>query len=542
MKRLLPILLLVLPCAVRADPVTNRIPKSSVGVLRLASADRIDAVAKEWLPILQAFGAKESALHPVREAPLSTIFFAEAGLEPSVLDKAKPFYFAFTDFDRAPLFLGHAGAGAVWEGRKALKDGVVAVRRGDALIIAEPSALALETRGAPTPMLDGDASIHLYLGELIEAHRAEFMKTYTAASAKLATLPVIPPAVRPLAPALLSMFKSALFSVDAFDYAVTWSRGELISQGRLTTRPASPMRALLSRAGPAADHDLAAFLPENAFFIFDFSGNPDWPGKELGALVDGALGKPGAWQAIAGLLDVTGAFSSHLTGHFAGAIALEGLMNGSTIQIAELAPGTDPTALFQGFDPSKANPLLAELGVPIQMKFEPACDEYKGVKLHRITLSSSAAQFAMAVSMTRTCLAADSGYLMIVSSPTAERDISDLIDKVRAGKPRSSAHLEAMARLGGTRNLGLTVNPAALKNFAVMMGAFVPELARFAAKLPDSMPISTAVTFSSGDLAWRGNWPVQEIAQVAKAIRTMREGSSGSKPTPPPPEKEKDFD
>ena len=76
-------LLCLVPAALRAEEekagdVTTQVPKNSPLFIRVKSIDRVDAVAKEAIGILEMVGAKEEAA-ALKEMPLSTIFAAETG-------------------------------------------------------------------------------------------------------------------------------------------------------------------------------------------------------------------------------------------------------------------------------------------------------------------------------------------------------------------------------------------------------------------------------------------------------------------------------
>jgi hypothetical protein len=130
--------------------------------------------------------------------------------------------------------------------------------------------------------------------------------------------------------------------------------------------------------------------------------------------------------------------------------------------------------------------------------------------------------FAMQFAAMQGYWAAENGIIFMSMSPTAEDDIKAVIDRVRRGeKAADHPHAAAMARLGRGHNIGMTFNLAALKPMAMMFGMFgMPrEMIQAFQNIPDVLALSTAVTFPDGNIRWRGDWPVKEVAKVAESIR-----------------------
>jgi hypothetical protein len=137
-------------------------------------------------------------------------------------------------------------------------------------------------------------------------------------------------------------------------------------------------------------------------------------------------------------------------------------------------------------------------------------------------ISSESPMLAMQAAMMEICVAAENGILFFAMSPTAEDDVRAALKRVRQGeRVENHPHAEAMARLGRAHNLGFTMNVGALKPMAMMMGMFgMPADAQQAIqRIPDWMPLSTAITFPDGNLRWRGDWPVKEAMKIAEGFK-----------------------
>jgi len=75
------------------DAVTAQVPKESPFVLRIASIERVDAVAKEVVPVLKSFGF-EQQVAPVEMLGASGFLFQMSGLDAALVDRSKPIYLA----------------------------------------------------------------------------------------------------------------------------------------------------------------------------------------------------------------------------------------------------------------------------------------------------------------------------------------------------------------------------------------------------------------------------------------------------------------
>ena len=538
-------LLLVVPAAVRAQDgaaqaeveapkeavgPTGQIPKDSPICVRVKSLDRVDVIAKELIPILKAFGAvKEAAM--LEAAPASALVFMQAGMDAASVDKTKPLFMGMTKSEK-PVFLFHPAA--AWEGDRPLRDGFVA-RLKDGVGVAGPkTALDGATRGVPTRTLDGDAVVHVYLGDLVEANKEDIENQFAQAAMQVAGNAGLPETVRAVVPHVLSGLKEAAFSVESFDYALTWKAGSVEAEGLLRTKPRTALRALLQRAGKPGDaSDLVGYLPKDSIMTYDGVVTPDWPLKEMGAMIQKAVGED-AGAAIVQLLGTMLPFSQQLTGRQASAVGMAGMMNLSVTSLAELKEGVDPKTVFAKYDVAGINAALKKFEVPLTYTLEKAVAKHGEVELHRVSMASEHPMLGAALAMSQTYLAADNGHLFMVVSATAEDDIKILIDQVRKGAKIEHPHSKIMATLGREHNMGLSFNLSALKPLAMMAGMFgvPPELTQAIQNLPDNMMLATSITIADGDIHWRGNWPVKEIAKIAEA---MTPGAGGA-------DNDEDFD
>ncbi len=535
------------PAAAAADAVTAQVPKWSPFVLRIASLDRVDAVAKQVAPVLQSFGmAKEAAMAAVG----TPLLFQMSGLDPALVDRSKPVYVAMAA-EEAPQLILHPAAGASWEGTKELEQGMTASLRGGAIVCSMPRGRDPETgapvgeaRGAPTAIaLQGDLVIHVYLGDLVERHKEGIEQAASEAVMQAGANPMLPDAAKALLLPVISSVKGAVFSVDSFEYAVTLAGDRIESEGLLKAKPGTSLRALFQRAGaPGRTDDLMGYLPRNGIVYADSVVAGDWPGKELAAMVDEAVGG-GTGQALQSMLGVANMFSSHVTGRSATAVSMGGMMMGASVySIVEIKEGADLNAQIEKLDLTAMNEALKKVGIPISSTIQKSIAKHGETALHRMSQQSENPMLAMQLAMMQTYLAVEGGYLVTVTSPTAEDDIRGLLDKIRTGKPDDQhPHTKAMARLGRAHNVGFTLNAGALKPLGMMFGMFmpVPGVQDALAQLPDELYFSTAMTFADGDLHWRGDWPSGKIVKMAQAIHAAEQERKKKEQEP---EEEEDFD
>jgi hypothetical protein len=536
-------LLCLLPAALRAqeadgaDALTAQVPTGSPLFIRVRSLDRADAVAKDARGLLALLGAKHEA-EALEKAPLSAILAEETGLDLAALDRGRPLYFVMTRPRDDALILGHPAEGAAWEGQRAARNGMFMELRDGAFLAGEGDQLLLEKRGAPTACLDGDVVVHVYVGDLTERHKEAIDGAFAQAAMMGAGMPMVPDNVRALVLPVVTAVKSGVYSVESFDYALTWKNNGIIeAEGRFATKPRSPLRQLLKRAGAPGTNPMVAYLPADAFVTWDWVGAPDWPGKEIEAMLDNALGE-GAAGGLGTLINPVGPLAPHLTGRSVGCAARLTMTGATSLAISELKEGTDTATLFDQFNVDAVNAALAKNGIPLKVRFDKAFAKHGETELHRLTMQSENLQIGLAVSAMQTFLAAENGHLFVCRSPTAQADLMDLLDKVRKGGADAAdhPHAQAMARLGGKHNLGLTIDFGALKPFGMMLGLLAPEVGQAFSKLPDEMLFSTAATFSGGDIHWRGDWPARQMAEVAARMMPAPEAKK-----PEPEKEEEDF-
>ena len=528
------LLLIVAPgVAQDAGGVTAQVPENSPVSVRVKSLERVDAVAKEWVPILKAFGLEEAA--NLEHIPLSNMLFAMSGLSADLVDKTKPVVLAMAG-DEEPVVILHGAEGVTWEGGKTLNDGLVAVQRGGAVLVGRAKSLEMKGRAAPTKFLDGDISFHVYLGDLVAKHKDEIEQGAAEAAMQAGGAPGLPDGAKALVLPMVSAVKEAVFSVDSFDYALTWKGDRLEAEGLLSVKERTGMRAFLARCGKPGGAELAAYMPKDALLTFTGNITADWPVKEFGAMLDAAVGEEGAGAPFQQLLSMSAAFTDQLTGRSAGAMSLAGMLGVNMVSIYELKEGADPAKLRDALDAEKLNAAMKKFGLPITYTIEKAVAKHGETELHRMAMGAEDPNIAMMLAMYQYYFAAENGYMFVAMSATGEDDLKELIDLVRAGKKVEHPHMEAMGRLGA-HNFGFTLNLGALKPMAMMlqMVPFVPQEAIQAINnLPDDLPLSTAVTLGDGNIHWRGDFPVQELAKVAAAI-------TGAKKKAAPQEEDEDY-
>ncbi|MHC4161195.1 MAG: hypothetical protein ACYSUM_03555 [Planctomycetota bacterium] len=539
------------PPAAAGDAVTAQVPKWSPFVLRISSLERVDAVAKQVIPVLKSFGF-EQQVAPIEMLGASGFLFQMSGLDAALVDQSKPIYVALAA-DEAPHLILHPAAGASWEGVKELQHDMAAELRGGAIVCTRrrvdlagdgPNTRDAETRGTPTAIaLEGDVVVHVYLGDLVEGHKERIEQKAAEAVMQAGANPMLPDAAKALMLPVVSGVKDAIFSLESFEYAVTLKADRIESEGLLRAKPDSNLRALFQRAGaPGRTDVLMGYLPKDGILYSDSVVESSWPGKELATVVDQAVGE-GTGQALSSLLGASAMFADQLTGRSATAVSMGGMMMGVNVcSIAEIKEGADLNAIIEKLDLTASNEALKKVGIPLSSTIQKSIATHGETTLHRISQQSENPMLAMQLAMMQTYLAVEGSYLVTVSSPTAEDDIRGLLDKVRTGKPdEQHPHSQAMARLGRAHNVGFTVNAGALKPMGMMLGMFmpVPGIQDVVNNLPDELYFSTAVTFSGGDIHWRGDWPSREIAKMAQAIHAAEAERQKELEDP---EEEEDFD
>jgi hypothetical protein len=501
--------------------VTSQLPKNAALVIRFRSIERADAVAR-------AVRKKLAALE--LELPTLSSLLLGNGVKPGAVDATKPVYFVETDPEaQQTIVLAYRAGGA---DSATTRDVVRAELREGVLVAGTAEQLQAETRGAPLDTLDGDFVFHIEAGDMIARRKADIDETVAGFRAGFVSVRGVPPAFRNLTMSLVAKLHEAVFAVESVAYALTWKDGNAVAEGRIATKPGTPLRAFLTRAGPpGATNPMVGYLPRDALITFDYVGAGDWPTREFCAFVDAALGA-GSATGLGALLDPTVLMAEHLTGRVAGSVRLLGFGAGAT-SIAELKEGVDAEALLAKIDVDAMNAALKRVDLPITVTLEKAFGRHGETELHRLTLQAADPTVAMVLGATQTFFAVEGRHLFLCVSPTPANDLKALLDRVRAGEPPPHPHAEAMARLGRTHNVGLTFNLGALKPLAMLLGMTAPEAGAMLARLPDELRLSSAFTFADGNIHWRGDWPLEAIADAARRLQEP--------PQAPEAEKEDEF-
>lgn len=511
--------------AQEAADVTAQLPKGTPVAFRIASFDRVDALVKEWLPILKTFGLGQEVA-PLEQMPASTFLFTLSGLNGEMVDRTKPMYVGLVN-DEDPVFILHPTAGTTWEGKKELAQGAFAACRGGAIVVAEGGHLDAEARGTPTTFrVDGDAVVHVYLADLLAQNKEEIEKEAAKLTMGIAAQGAIPEQARALILPVVTAVKDGLMSLEAVDYGATWKDNRLETEGFVSIREGSGLRNLLKRVGEPGSADLAAYLPKEAYMTATVCMNADWPLKEMKALLEQAGGTDVA-TALMQLISMGSAFEASRTGRAAMSMNMN-MMSGSVLSLIELKPGTDAAKIVEAFDLSKASEALKKIGVPISQSIDKNVATHKikladgterEISLHRLNTTTDDPDFAMMLAMMQGFFAVDHDMVFMAMSPTAEDDLRAILDKVSRGeKDTENPHIKAMSRLSRGCNFGFTINLGALKPMAMMFGMMgMPrEVAQVIQAVPDVLPLSTAVTFPDGNIRWRGDWPVMECVKIAQ--------------------------
>ena len=525
-----------------AGDATAQLPKGTPVSFRIASFDRVDAIVKEWVPMLKALGLGEEVA-PLEQMPASNYLFMLSGLNAEIVDRTKPIYVGLVGDDK-PVVVLHPAAGAAWEGKKELREGHFAVLRGGAIVAGEGGLLDTEARGTPTTFrVEGDAVLHVYLGELIAAHKDEIEQNATEAAMGVAAMGQVPEQARALILPIVTSVKDGILSLESFDYGLTWTGERLETEGFLAVAEGSGLRNLLKRAGEPGSTDLVAYLPKEAYMTITGCMNPDWPTKELKEVLEKAGGTDVA-TALMQILSMGSAFDESRTGRTAASVNMNPMaMAMSITTLVELKEGVDPAKLIESVNMEKTNEALKKIGIPIGYAFTKGVGKHGETELHRFGMTSEDGNLGMMFAMMQGCMAIDKGILFMTMSATADDDMKALLDRVNRGeKIADHPHAQAMARLGRGHNIGFTINLGALKPMGMMIGMVAPgmppEVIQAIQNIPDVLPLSTAITFPDGNIRWRGDWPVKEFAKVAE---TIRGAIPEAEPPAPEPEDEK-FD
>jgi len=530
-------LLAIAPAAIRAedapanpDAPTSQLPKHCDLCVRVPALDRIDQLAKDMSLVLELFGGDKAKAFLAQGAP-SEMLLGVVGIDGTLVDRSKALYVGSLGND--PVVLIPAAAGATLEAPMEIGEGHTLTLADGILMATRPALRDAERRDRPAFMLPGDFSVHVFVSDITERHKEEIEKGFAKAGAMMGGAPI--PGGAEMMQAMMGLFKGGLYSVESVDYALTWQGEGALAEGRLNFREGSGLRTFFARAGAPGDPGLAGVLPKNALFYVDTATNADWPTKELTEFAAANLG-----PKIAGMIQQSMALSQVLqgavTGRTAMSFSMAGFMGFSASSVAELREGVDAAALLNDFDAEKMNESLKAAGVPITVTLEKNIAKHGETPMHRWSFQSDQPELAM-LGMMQTYVAVESGRLCTVNAMTAETDMRELLDRVRAGDDAAHPHLAAMARLGRGRNIGITFNVGQVKSLGMMIGMMAPQAAEALAMLPDTLTLSTSITFHEGNVQWRGDWPLKEIGKIVEKARAAF--GKGDKPdADPKPEKE----
>jgi hypothetical protein len=558
------------------EPVTKLLPQKCRMCLRVSSMDRLDALGRELQRVVKLIDKDTGDF--VRRLPLSASFIHDLGLDASdPFDRTKPLYVAFVD--EGVVFFLPIEDGKTWEGERKLDDGRVGVARGGMICIGKPDILAMPLRDRAVPFQKGDAGVKIFVDQLLKDHK----NTLQAAAA--GALPPIPvgPGLGDLKEAIDDLADIGE-DIQAIDYSLTWKQGRLESEGLIRVKDGAALRAFLSRVGPPGDNNLTGFLPDRQFLTLDFVAKPGWPGSELIKVIDDHLKelkaeadkkkqgqeqpqpqpqpkqegeiprqeqqapepqppapaeKPEAQKvepkdvrALAQAFGLNTHLWEHTTGKMAMGVSLTG-MSATITTIIEGKKGADLNAALLKLDPDAMNAAAKKTEAPFNFVFEPRTVNHNGVEIHRLkrTLQPGAMGGIPVPAMPAkveftTCYATVNGLVLTVSSMIADptADLQQLIDRVQKGERLEPPHIKALDRLGRRHNVGLTINAGALKVLGGQLFMF-PEVAQALFLMPDDLSMTTVISVWDGNIHWRGDWPVEEVAKIAGTIQAQEEAA-----------------
>ncbi len=559
------------------DPVTKLLPQKCRMCLRVSSMDRLDELGKELQRVVKLIDKDTGDF--VRRLPLSASFIHGLGLDASdPFDRTKPVYVAF--LDEGVLFYLPLEDGKKWEGERKFKDGRIGVGRGGMICIGEPEFLAMPLRDRAVPFMTGDAGVKIFVDELFSDHRNAIQ------AAAAGAMPPIPggPGMGDLRE-MIDDLSEVAEDIQAVDYALTWKQGRLESEGLVRIKDGAALRAFLARVGPPGDNDLTGFLPDRQFLTLDFVAKPGWPGTELLKVVADHLKelkaeadkkekaeadkkekqeqpaqpqqegeiprqeqqapepqqpapteKPPAAEklepkdvrALARAFGLNTHLWEHTTGKMAIGVSLKG-MSGTITTIIEGKKGADLNAALMKLDPDAMNAAAKKVEAPFTFAFAPRAGNHNGVEIHRLKRTFDPAVMGGMPMMPQkveftTCYATVNGLVLTVSSAIADptADMQTLIDRVQKGERHEPPHLKALDRLGRRHNIGVTINAGALKALGGQL-FMLPEIAQVLFLMPDDLSMSTVISVWDGNIHWRGDWPVEEVAKIVDTIQQQEE-------------------
>jgi hypothetical protein len=482
------------------DPTAQAL-KSSHALVRLPSAERIDAIGKDMLPMIKGLLPAEIA-GVFEKGSASSLLIAGLGLGGKEIARDKPIYLS------------------------PLPNGVFAIASGkNGLLTAGPEGTAeAAKRGKPTAMLAGDISVHVFAGKLIAGFKPKIEQGLNMAAAAAGGFPMVPDPMRKLLPTAMDLVREVIYGIESFDYSLTLKDNIFESEGRVTTKEGSNFRKMLAAAGAPQDNILVGYLPRGALVYSDGAGF-EGMGARLAAVLENHLGE-GAGLAYGHMSGPDIGSWGVTTGRAAASVAMQGMMMGRTyLSIYELKDGIDgPTAIAK-FDSEKVNAALKKHGIGLSYKLLKDVAVHGETKMHKIEIDAQDPMLGMMTAGVETYVAVEGRLLLVVQSANAETDMKALIDRARGQPDMEHPHIKAMSRLGRKRHTGITFNVSGIKPFGMMLNMFAPKLGKVVQDLPDNLTMSTAFTMADGNIHWRGDWPVKEMAAFAVTLKEMAEGA-----------------
>ena len=492
------ILLTILLAQDPAPDPTAQALKSSHALVRLPSVERIDAIGKDLLPMIKGLLPAEIA-GVLEKGSASSLLIAGLGLGGKEIAKDKPIYLS------------------------PLPNGVFAIASGKNGLLTAGTAEAAK-RGKPTAMLAGDISVHVFAGELIAGLKPMIEQGMNMVAGMAGRFPMVPDPVRKLLPSVMDLGRDVIYGIESFDYALTLRDDIFLSEGRVTTKEGSNFRKMLAAASAPQDNILVGYLPRGALVCSDGTGI-DGMGGLLTAMLEKHLGE-GAGLAYGYMLAPNIGSWGVTTGRAAASVTMQGMRGGTSLSIYELKEGIDgPTAIAK-FDTGKVNAALKKHGIGLSYKVVKDVAAHGETKMHKIEVDAQDPMLGMMTAGKETYVAVEGRHLLVVQAGNAETDMKALIDRVRGKPDMDHPHLKAMSRLGRKRHMGITFNLSGIKAFGPMLNMFAPRVGKVINNLPDNLTMSTAITLADGNIHWRGDWPVKELAALAGTL--MAEG-----PAPP---------
>lgn len=564
------------------DPVTGQVPKESRVCVRLPSMDRIDELARELSGVVGL--VDEDAGDFVRRLPLSASMIHELGLDASdPFDRTKPVYVAFIEDE--PLFYIPLEDGKTWAGQRKLEDGRIGVERAGMILIGKAGHVALPVRDTAVPFLQGDAAVKLFVGDFIDENREavanmahgavppipgardELEKILEELGGGLADIAAIDYAltwkdglleseglIRIKDGAELRRFLARIGPPGGNGLAGFLPPRQVLTVD-FVAKPGWPgseiLKAVQEKAArEAQERDAPPAQPpqeqgeEEQPQEKGEEEQPEEQGEEEQPKEQGEEAqpqergpqKPPQQKApkvdekdVRALFQVFGGnvtLWEHTTGKMAMGLEFDN-QRFSVTTIIEGRDGADLDAALLKIDPDAMNAALKKTETPFQVVFEPKAETHNGVAIHKLKRTmTQAAGPVMPMGGAReitTGYAVVGGLVLSVSGlPDPIPELKRLIDRVQKGERVEHPHLKAVDRLGRRHNVGLTLNAGPLKFLAMPVMAAEPDVAQAFFLMPDDLTMSTVFSVWDGNIHWRGDWPVGEVAKIAEKIQRQR--------------------